>query len=232
MDPKIWGPSVWSSLIYIVAELPVNNIPSEQITQFVNLIDSLKELLPCPNCKLNFKEFLVQHSALTATATNERIDILKWLCLAYNHSKKTSVSLSFFINRHINKTIALKILPTPIKTPTQLPIKTVVKTPVQVQTKAPIKAPAKALAKAPIKTPVKAPIKAPIKTTAPPSLKSIAKTPIKTPVKTPVKAPTITLIKKSDTMKEPVPVRTPEEFALIQTAGIPVINNDTVNTVV
>ena len=223
MDPKIWGPSVWSSLIYIVAELPVINISPEQITALTNLINSLKELLPCPNCRLNFTEFLTQHSV----PTQGRTELLKWLCLAYNHSKKSAVSLSFFINRHVNKTIAQKITPivtkpvkapihltvkAPINTSVKAPINTSVKAPIKASVKAPVKPPVRAVVKAPIKKPVKAPIRTPTKVSA------------KTSVQTVIKALSTTLLTVTEPVKEPEQVRTSDEIKLIQTFGIPTLS--------
>lgn len=105
MNPKLWGPHVWTSLIYIAAGLPDTKIPRASLDSYKRLINDLKELLPCPTCRDSFKQYVNSHPI-----PNNRTGIIEWLRNGYNHSTKGDVTLTWFINRHIDASIGVKLL--------------------------------------------------------------------------------------------------------------------------
>ena len=72
LNPRYWGKPTWEFLDMIVATYPLENPTEDRKNAVFELMDSLLILLPCPKCRLHYKEFRKHHSltdALQSRAT-------------------------------------------------------------------------------------------------------------------------------------------------------------------
>ena len=57
MEPNIWGPSAWTFLHTIALQYP--ELPTDDDKkQYYIFFNSLKDVLPCPNCRIHYSEHL------------------------------------------------------------------------------------------------------------------------------------------------------------------------------
>ena len=57
MEPNIWGPSAWTFLHTIALQYP--ELPTDDDKkQYYIFFNSLKDVLPCPNCRMHYSEHL------------------------------------------------------------------------------------------------------------------------------------------------------------------------------
>ena len=74
MEPKIWGPPAWEFLHTITFNYPDN--PSLQDKQNHRMFfDSLKNVIPCPNCKKHYKQNLIKYPI----QLDSKDDFIQWL---------------------------------------------------------------------------------------------------------------------------------------------------------
>ena len=96
IDPKIWGPKAWSfiySIGYVYPESP-SKLDMENYKSF---FWSLRNVLPCSDCRNNYKKFLVE----CPPQLENRDCLLKWLVKLHNSTKKSSVIKLSMINNII-----------------------------------------------------------------------------------------------------------------------------------
>jgi hypothetical protein len=90
MNPSVWGPSLWTSLIYIVNVYPENDPTEKERADFLKFFQSLGPVLPCHMCRDNYtKDF-----DLTEKHLESREKLLRWLLALYNRSSGPSVQNS------------------------------------------------------------------------------------------------------------------------------------------
>ena len=86
-DPKVWGPHFW-----FVMKSAVDNFPlkaSSQVQkQYINFFTSLKEILPCEDCKGHYTHLLKQYPIENYIHSPQ--ELTAWYGIIYqNSSKKT-----------------------------------------------------------------------------------------------------------------------------------------------
>lgn len=81
MDPKVWGPHLWSSLHYIALGYPDSPSPVDKYN-YQNFYESLHTILPCEECATHYKA-LVQEMKITPHL-NDKYDLFKWTVNVHN----------------------------------------------------------------------------------------------------------------------------------------------------
>ena len=77
MHPKIWGPSAWVLLFCAALEYPDEPTEENKRNMWV-FITSLQPILPCNDCRKNFKKHLRQ-LPLSDEVLSSRESLLRWL---------------------------------------------------------------------------------------------------------------------------------------------------------
>jgi len=86
MKPEIWGPHAWIFLHSITLEYP--DYPTYEDKQnMTTFINSLKHVLPCHKCRINFNEHLNKYP-LTDNILNSKPNLIKWLIDIHNSVNK------------------------------------------------------------------------------------------------------------------------------------------------
>jgi hypothetical protein len=82
MKPEIWGPHAWIFLHSVTMEYPDSptNVDKENMTNFM---ESLKSVLPCKKCRINFENHL-RDFPLDDTVLNSKKNLVKWLIDTHN----------------------------------------------------------------------------------------------------------------------------------------------------
>ena len=83
MEPKKWGPPGWKFLHSITFEYPEKptNLDKEKYYTFFN---SLKNVLPCPNCRIHYGQNLEKYPIKLET----REELIHWLIDIHNEVNK------------------------------------------------------------------------------------------------------------------------------------------------
>ena len=82
MDPKIWGPHLWfflHSMSFTYAKNRKKATTEEKI-QMYNFLESLKFVLPCDICRVNYSNFLDKNPP----KLNSRKELFRWLVDLHN----------------------------------------------------------------------------------------------------------------------------------------------------
>lgn len=99
MNPDVWGPSMWKSLIYIAMGYPDNPSNQEKLT-YTNFWNNIGDVLPCSNCKHNYHK----HINIYKPDVTSKSNTLIWLCSIYNEVrkdlKKPKLTCDEFINKY------------------------------------------------------------------------------------------------------------------------------------
>jgi hypothetical protein len=61
LDPKVWGRSTWEFLDTIVVTYPLNDPAQNHRDAVINMLEALRILLPCPECRAHYNTFLDAH---------------------------------------------------------------------------------------------------------------------------------------------------------------------------
>ena len=89
MDPNIWGPHAWHFLHAITLTYPEK--PTEQDKKNYSLFfHSLKNVLPCDKCKLNFRHHLIKYP-LNHHILNSKMNLITWLINIHNEVNKLNL---------------------------------------------------------------------------------------------------------------------------------------------
>lgn len=86
-NSTIWGPALWNILHHSVERigLPLNKLPNEESRIWLNLLNSLRFSLPCPQCKKHYTAYLLSHPIVSF----KKDTIRQWL---YNiHSNVNTI---------------------------------------------------------------------------------------------------------------------------------------------
>lgn len=82
MDKDQFGKHVWTSLHALAGWC----FTQQQRYEFVNMVDSLQKLFPCPFCAKHLKQTLEEYPILNYTGSAE--DLLRWTWIAHNEANK------------------------------------------------------------------------------------------------------------------------------------------------
>ena len=94
VNPSLWGKNAWEFLDVLILTYPVENPQTEKRDSLQNLFESLGDLLPCPDCRNHFKNFLKKNSLLNALGSrNNLLDF--YYRLRYDIAQKTNKRLPF-----------------------------------------------------------------------------------------------------------------------------------------
>ena len=74
-----WGPKLWDFLHACSFAFPDNPTP-EQTQAFEKLLEALRVLLPCPNCRQHYNEFIEENPAPATCG----VQLQKWLVDFHN----------------------------------------------------------------------------------------------------------------------------------------------------
>ena len=86
MNPKIWGPSAWFFLHSVTFRYPDN--PSKQDKyNYKTFFESLKYILPCYKCSLNYKKHLDEYP-INDDVLQSRKSLINWLIKIHNEVNK------------------------------------------------------------------------------------------------------------------------------------------------
>ncbi len=86
MLTSVWGPSLWHSLHTISFNYPVNPTKEDK-NNYKKFILSLKHVLPCKYCRINFVKNL-KHIPLTDECLKNRDKFSKWMYRMHEHINK------------------------------------------------------------------------------------------------------------------------------------------------
>lgn len=79
LDPKKWGPSVWSAIHWVAAGCP-ETPTDEQKANYVQFYESLSKVLPCKECQEGFRAIIAANPVQADTASH----LQAWTCHAHN----------------------------------------------------------------------------------------------------------------------------------------------------
>ena len=102
MDPKIWGRSMWQSMIHIAQAYPQQ--PTEQQkNQYGLFYLNLANVLPCYSCQKNYQKHL---NRLPIKLSN-RDSLLKWIHQIHNLTlidmNRSTINFTDFINKYTSQ---------------------------------------------------------------------------------------------------------------------------------
>ena len=102
MDPKIWGWSLWQSLIHVAQGYP-NNPTAQDRRHYYIFYQSLANILPCAVCQVNY----TNHFKELPPKLNSKQDLLNWLHKLHNQTlkqmNKTPLSYTAFMKKYLAK---------------------------------------------------------------------------------------------------------------------------------
>mmetsp|Transcript_47426 Transcript_47426/g.88740 ORF Transcript_47426/g.88740 Transcript_47426/m.88740 type:complete len:203 (-) Transcript_47426:70-678(-) len=84
-DSKVWGPPLWFFLHSMTLALP-EKVPAEQQVQVKNFVLSLREVLPCAECALHWREQLEEDPVEPHLAN--RTALVDWMIGMHNKVNK------------------------------------------------------------------------------------------------------------------------------------------------
>lgn len=76
IHPAIWGKSAWKFLTSVVLAYP-DHPTKDQMDQYMNLFMSLKTVLPCEKCKMNYEKNITQ-IPLTYNDLQNKDSLMTW----------------------------------------------------------------------------------------------------------------------------------------------------------
>jgi len=86
LNPEIWGPKAWFFLDSAILSYPDN--PTDNIkNSYKTFIISLKDILPCTNCREHFIKY-INTNPLTDKILSSRIRIQEWILNLHNNINK------------------------------------------------------------------------------------------------------------------------------------------------
>ena len=72
VPPKTWGPAAWRFIDHIVTGYPTDANRNEK-SRMLDFIMSLREVLPCEQCRENFREFLKKNPPTSALSSRRQL---------------------------------------------------------------------------------------------------------------------------------------------------------------
>lgn len=104
-NPKLWGSSAWTFLMYIAMAYPDNptNNDREQMKLFLR---SMGNVLPCEKCRINFSNHQLE-LPLNENVLNNRINLLNWMATINNqvrvNNNEPQMDIQEIIKKYIDK---------------------------------------------------------------------------------------------------------------------------------
>ena len=86
MLTSVWGPSLWHTLHTISFNYPVKPTKKDKEDNYKRFILSLKHVLPCKYCGLNFKN--LKDVPLNDKALKNRANFSRWMYNMHEHINK------------------------------------------------------------------------------------------------------------------------------------------------
>lgn len=99
IDPKLWGPSLWTFLHYLTISYPDNPTADEQENVY-NFLASMQKIIPCEKCRYNFNKHLDDMKVEVLTSKTE---FVKWLHNIHNMVNKNNGAPHFSYDEFIDK---------------------------------------------------------------------------------------------------------------------------------
>lgn len=104
-NPKLWGPSAWTFLMYIAMAYPDN--PSNGEKEYMKLfLKSMGNVLPCEKCRVNFSNHQVS-LPLDDNVLRNRTNLLNWIATINNqvriNNNEAKMNLQDIIKKYISK---------------------------------------------------------------------------------------------------------------------------------
>jgi hypothetical protein len=82
LSTTVWGPSLWRTLHSIAFSISYDHDSFEKRKQFFDLIESLRTLLPCEECRLHFEAYVNENKPQKAS------DLAYWTFELHNSVNK------------------------------------------------------------------------------------------------------------------------------------------------
>lgn len=73
ISPHLWGKSAWDFMDALVLTYPRENPPVAKRDAMYNFFESLGELLPCPDCRAHYKDYLSKHFLYQALSSRKSL---------------------------------------------------------------------------------------------------------------------------------------------------------------
>ena len=112
LEPKIWGPKAWFFLESCVIGYPDRPTHDEKI-KFKTLFHSIKDILPCSKCRINYNDHLNKYP-LTDKILNNKDELLSWIINIHNISSGRQYNIkdtiNFYKNIYSSKNINNKLI--------------------------------------------------------------------------------------------------------------------------
>lgn len=91
MDSRVWGPHFWF-VLHLVSFNYTDNPSTPDKENYKRFYESIGDILPCPNCRKHYKNYLSQFPI--GIHLDTRMDLIKWVIQVHN-----------FVNQSIGKPI-------------------------------------------------------------------------------------------------------------------------------
>lgn len=102
-NPKLWGSSSWTFLMYIAMAYPDN--PTDSDKEYMKIfLRSMGNVLPCEKCRVNFSNHQLR-LPLNDAVLNDRYSLLNWLATINNQIRINNGEHEMNINDIIDKYI-------------------------------------------------------------------------------------------------------------------------------
>jgi hypothetical protein len=99
IDPKLWGPSLWTFLHYLSLSYPEDPTTVEQEEVF-NFLASMQKIIPCEKCRKNFIKYL---DSMEVEVLTTRENFVRWLFNIHNSVNAYTGKPNFSYNDFIKK---------------------------------------------------------------------------------------------------------------------------------
>lgn len=83
MDPKVWGPALWSSIHRIALGYPDRPTPSD-VDAYQAFFDRLGDVLPCAACRRAYQSHVTEHLPVRPFLLGGRSELFRWTVELHN----------------------------------------------------------------------------------------------------------------------------------------------------
>lgn len=97
IDPKIWGPKYWYVMITTAEAYPTKRPEKNIIQSTANFFNSMKDILPCENCREHYSKLIKQYPVENYLHTRQAL--VNWVKMIqkkidHEHSDRSKVKFS------------------------------------------------------------------------------------------------------------------------------------------
>jgi len=115
INPKIWGSTLWSSMIYVALGYPKSSPSTQMKQQYDSYYRALTNVLPCESCQQNYQKHLAQYPP----NLEDQSTLLNWLLTIHNETLKAQnrspiPDIQSFVNKYtssLSSSFSLSPLP-------------------------------------------------------------------------------------------------------------------------